>query len=75
MGKKFLNKGTSKIQFGAGNSVGPGEVIELDDETVEKKAQAIETLIADGSLIEGTKDKDAPEAPEEPEEPKKKKKK
>lgn len=68
MRKKFLNKSKGKIQFGAGNTVGPGEVIELDEELVEKKKQAIESLIATGQLVEGTKDKDAPKEPEEPEE-------
>ncbi len=75
--KSFFNKSNRPIQFGAGNKVGPGETIELDDELVKKKAQAIEQLIAEGELVEGTKDKDAPkEKPKEkvPEEPKDKKK-
>ena len=66
MSKKFYNKSNRPIQFGAGNVVGPGEVIELDDATLELRSQAIEQLINEKELVEGTKDKDAPE--EEPEE-------
>lgn len=75
--KSFYNKGNTRIQFGAGNVVGPGETIELDDETVKKRSQAIEQLIAEEQLVEGTKDKDAPKEkePEEPEEKPKGKKK
>ena len=59
MGKSFFNKSNGRIQFGAGNMVGPGESIELSDELVKLKAQAIEQLINAGELVEGTKDKSA----------------
>ena len=72
--KSFYNKSNRPIQFGAGNVVGPGETIELDEDTVKIKAQAIEALIAEGEIVEGTKDKNAPKEKEEPEEKKGKKK-
>lgn len=59
MGKKFLNTSNKKILFGSGNSIGPGEVIELDDATVKERSQGIKNLIEAGDIVEGTKDKAA----------------
>lgn len=73
MGKKYVNTGKTKIAFGKGQDVLPGDTIELSDEVLKTKAQAIENLEAEGQLTEASKVKGKPEKPEEPEEKPKKK--
>lgn len=65
MGKKFLNTGTSRIGFGAGYTVEPGEVIELSDELAKKKNQAIEQMLKTGQIEKGGKKKLVQEDPED----------
>lgn len=69
MGKKFINTGNSDIAFDSELKVLRGNAIELSDEILKEKAQAIETLVAEGKLTEASKAKK--ESAEEPEEPEK----
>ncbi len=75
MGKKFFNKSKRKIQFGSGNVVEPNAAIELDDETLKLRSQAIEQLLESGDIIEGSKDKEAEKKEKEEEKEAEKKEK
>jgi len=74
MGKKYVNTGTSNIGFGNDVNVLKGETIELSDELLKEKADAIKTLMEEGKLTETSK-VGKPEEPEKPEEKPKEKKK
>ena len=68
MGKKYVNTGNSNISFGNEVKVLKGDTIELSDELLEEKADAVETLIGEGKLTEAGKVKEKPEEPKELEE-------
>ena len=68
MGKKYVNTGESDISFGSEVNVLKGETIDLSDELLKERADAIKTLVAEGKLTEAGKVKEKPEEPEEPEE-------
>ena len=55
MGKKFINTGNSDISFGKDLVVLKKETIELDDDMLKEKADAIRILIAEGKLTEPSK--------------------
>lgn len=68
MGKKYVNTGTSDISFGNDVKVLKGETIELSEELLKEKADAVETLIGEGKLTEAGKVKEKPKEPVKPEE-------
>lgn len=74
MGKKFTNTGKTDIGFGGDLKVKPGEVVEIPDEVLERKAAAIKALVESGNLSEGKKAETKPKVEEPVEEPKVRKK-
>ena len=65
MSKKFVNTGNSIISFGGDDVVIQGETIELSDELLKEKSDAIETLVLEGRLTEKLKASKEPEKPKE----------
>ena len=74
MGKKYVNTGNSVISFGGDDVVSQGKTIELSEELQKERADAIETLIAEGKLTESSKvGKELEEKPKVPEKEKEEK--
>ena len=57
MSKKFINTGISTIAFETELRVKPGDTIELSDEVLTEKKDAMEIMIEAGQLKEVSKEK------------------
>ena len=65
MSKKFINNGNSTIAFETELRVKPGDTIELSDEVLTEKKEAMEIMIEAGQLKEVSKSKPIVEKPKE----------
>ena len=65
MSKKFVNKGNSIIAFERDLRVKPGETIELSDEVLNEKKDAMEIMLEAGQLKEVSKEKPKAEKPKD----------